>query len=1821
MSNIKQETIFVNAGLNSDDEQRFIPIGDSPYRLNVMVGSDNAVGVLVNLKGTEQTIDLSDHQLNKSLTYVTIGAYYNRLTRKCYYIVFTQPYDSGGSVYIYDNKIFCYNEDLKTLDLIFTDTANWLGLELSYPLRDMTMLGDWLYINPRTSEPKVIDVTRAYNYTNFNTYDGGAGYVYGDKVTYQGGLFLATATIASGIPPAVDTVKWQRIGDSYRSETEIAFDSEFEYAFDVLKMPPTVRPTISYGSDTSIQTNNVRGKVFRFSYRYKYFDNSYSCYSAYSDVTLPEDDEVYNGEVLNDITTNNYIKVSVYPHSPALVKEIEVVIQEITGDWKRVKVINRQEQSQIDTFDVSFNFYNNESYIVEDNTQVARIIDYVPKKANSQEIINKNILCYGGCLEGFDNIPKEDIQVHLTPELESISTIPTIGTIRRDNVNNVPSDVSIDTNFLPSEFVKKINIGGWALGSVIAGDMYVVTIDGVTLYHMLGAGAVDTKAHLVAEITSFLTDKFPRYAVSNRSGADYVSLTSPDTHFADITQSLFSSAGATSAQLSKKKGFKDGANHPFCLFYYDDSMRRWDAQTSKTNEIVFGLEMAGTTVYVPMFNEYSPLPSDTANRWKINWEISHTPPTGAKYWKWGYAGNSQTNKFVQYIISSIANSDPDQCKIDLTPLQTLKSTTTATWNQFPNSVIDTYTFTVGDRIRFITKAVAPSAGTSLGALVDGVYEFEILSQDATDSQYIFIQRFNFGAATIGENTLVEIYSPLKSISETKTEYFEFGDLMPVILDSGGVYVHGGQTQDQDTALSQTAKGVFDEGDVYHIGRTPSKPLDTTTTWKGAFHESMGYSDFYISNDWDRGKIGFETTFGERFLNIIKYSRPYFQNTEINGLPTFEEDDANGWPGFKELNDVFGNIVAIYEQGDTLKVYQERKASSILVGRTEYLDSTGNATVATSNVVLGTIRYSPSNYSTVFPESIARNNKFLYGFDIYNGVVWRDSVNGLFPISGRYAEAGGDADYKMQTYFKLKAKALMESGIDHVDVLGAWDEEYKCLYLTFKDYVIGDNDETIVFHEPTNRWITFVEFNQTPTGGYNVPLELTYDIVKGFEGGIGYSFDEATRFAIFNIGNGSGTSNLVRIYPPEILLTFTLYPPTIVTLQDPVTTPATNVTVVGFTANWSIASGATGFYLDVATDYAFTSMVAGYDNLSVGGLVTWPVTGLDGRTAYYYRVRAVLGSITSGDSDIRTVNPVLSAPVTIASSNIDSTSFTANWNNGTIATPVLGATGYKLDVATDELFANKVIGTGGKNYNDMDVHSVLTYSITGLTDGVFYYFRLRAYNLFQTSASSISGTTLTDTPPATPSGFRVTAVTYNSITLDWNAVNFGSDPQVTAGYNIEIATNALFTTNYQLFSLSAYFLYNPPSYTSYKVMGLTEETLYFCRISSRKGIQGGHISAPSSAITATTLMSNITLLAITDYYSQGCTVNWMTKASAINYYLDLATTYTFNAGTFILHDQPTGNTNHYVVTGLTANASYYFRIRGYDGTVYSDYSVPYSYNTGSAPVAPTGLSVSSVTNSGFTMNWYGNGGPNYELTVVGVGGYPKTVVGISDTVTGLNGLTAYTWKIRSFDNYGLYSAYSPDVVTTTLGLVPDIPVATAVSNVGTNGFRANWNASGGTYPATGYKLYISQDPSCNAPYTAGFDGLDVGNVTYYDVTGLLPNHGYFYKLVAYNGAGSSSASIVITAYTNALPLPTISLSPSSWNFGGDNINKVITITIGNATSWGINFPSLNGRIHEYTRDATTSTLYYSGPMNSGDSVSFYATGTGGTTTTDFQGRWT
>jgi hypothetical protein len=78
----------------------------------------------------------------------------------------------------------------------------------------------------------------------------------------------------------------------------------------------------------------------------------------------------------------------------------------------------------------------------------------------------------------------------------------------------------------------------------------------------------------------------------------------------------------------------------------------------------------------------------------------------------------------------------------------------------------------------------------------------------------------------------------------------------------------------------------------------------------------------------------------------------------------------------------------------------------------------------------------------------------------------------------------------------------------------------------------------------------------------------------------------------------------------------------------------------FVANWSAVTEATGYYLDVSTNNAFTVYQPGYSNRVVNGINTTTVTGLLASLTYHYRVRAYDAGSTSAYSATQSVTTTI-----------------------------------------------------------------------------------------------------------------------------------------------------------------------------------------------------------------------------------------------------------------------------------------------------------------------------------------------------------------------------------------------------------------------------------------------------------------------------------------------------------------------------------------------------------------------------------------------------
>lgn len=192
-----------------------------------------------------------------------------------------------------------------------------------------------------------------------------------------------------------------------------------------------------------------------------------------------------------------------------------------------------------------------------------------------------------------------------------------------------------------------------------------------------------------------------------------------------------------------------------------------------------------------------------------------------------------------------------------------------------------------------------------------------------------------------------------------------------------------------------------------------------------------------------------------------------------------------------------------------------------------------------------------------------------------------------------------------------------------------------------------------------------------------------------------------------------------------------------------------ITSTSITSSFTAASPAPTGYLVVrssgslnttpvnGTTYSAGGTLGNGTIVQVGSSTSISASSLTANTAYTFTIFSYNTGSCTGPTYyttsplVGTTTTCLAAPTSSAGSSILSTSFSANWSS------VTGATGYILDVATDNAFTSMVSG-----YNGLVIGNVTTYSVTGLSTATTYYYRVRATGSACTSTNSSTQTTTT-----------------------------------------------------------------------------------------------------------------------------------------------------------------------------------------------------------------------------------------------------------------------------------------------------------------------------------------------------------------------------------------------------------------------------------------------------------------------------------------------
>jgi Calx-beta domain-containing protein/fibronectin type III domain protein len=198
----------------------------------------------------------------------------------------------------------------------------------------------------------------------------------------------------------------------------------------------------------------------------------------------------------------------------------------------------------------------------------------------------------------------------------------------------------------------------------------------------------------------------------------------------------------------------------------------------------------------------------------------------------------------------------------------------------------------------------------------------------------------------------------------------------------------------------------------------------------------------------------------------------------------------------------------------------------------------------------------------------------------------------------------------------------------------------------------------------------------------------------------------------------------------------------------------------------------------------------------------------------------------------------------------------------------------------------------------------------------------------------------------------------------------------------------------------------------------------------------------------------------------------------------------------------GNVLSKSVTVLTANTSYFYRVRAYNTGGTSGNSNTINPTTlPNAPAAPTANAATSITATSFTANWSSSSGATgYRLDVSTsntfssfVSGFQDLDVGnvLSKSVTGLSANTTYFYQVRAYNTGG--TSGNSNTITVATSAAPPAGTLQFSSGTYTQGESSGTQAitvtrTGGSAGAVSVQLSIAPGSTATggASCTAGVD---------------------------------------------------------------------------------------------------------------------------------------
>ena len=513
------------------------------------------------------------------------------------------------------------------------------------------------------------------------------------------------------------------------------------------------------------------------------------------------------------------------------------------------------------------------------------------------------------------------------------------------------------------------------------------------------------------------------------------------------------------------------------------------------------------------------------------------------------------------------------------------------------------------------------------------------------------------------------------------------------------------------------------------------------------------------------------------------------------------------------------------------------------------------------------------------------------------------------------------------------------------------------------------------------------------------------------------------------------------------------------------------TGTSLTLGWAKIANATAYKL-----YSSTTSGGTYTFVSTGSPNSATVTGLIANTTTYYKVSAVVGGVESNKSTALQTYTA-SAPGTPVGIPGD-TNLSLSWG------PSVGATSYAVKRSTDGAsFSTIATGITSPTFTD-----------TGLSNGVQYFYQIVGVFSGVSLTSGMSGGITPGIVPVAPSGISIIQnSTGTDLSLSW-APSLGS-----SSYNIYSS---------QVSGGPYSFVTNSGSNIGNAVSALTTGSTYYFVVTALNGtVESGYSPEVASIPQVTPTAPAVSVDSL-----GRVVLNWSSVAGATKYNIERS----IDAAEF--SSIATGvATTSYTDSSVVGGQGYYYRYWPLDASnvELSPSAVSIEVTPGTAPLAPANLIAKPLDATSVQLNWVlspvtvdhlvyratASGGPYTLISPVVV----PTSTFVDTTVSAGQ---SYYYVVRGRNSSGVESTSSNEA-SVSVSAAPANLAATSSTNL----IHLSWNALGGVSSYTLRRSTVSGGP---------YQIISTGSLgTSYDDTNLLNGVTYFYVVGAtYSGGGLS-----------------------------------------------------------------------------------------------------